>query len=119
MSPFDADAFTLLRVICGVWFVPHAIGKAFNVGRASQTFEKAGFRPGRLFVILTLTLEVIAAVLLVTGLYARVGAALAVIVLLGAAYAVVRINGLNWRWQKQGPEYMLFWAIACILSVMR
>jgi putative oxidoreductase len=36
---------------------------------------------------------------------------------MGAAYAVVKINGFNWRWQKQGPEYMVFWAVACVLSV--
>ena len=42
---------------------------------------------------------------------------LAVLVLLGATYAVVKINGWNWRWQKQGPEYMLFWAAACVIAV--
>jgi putative oxidoreductase len=30
---------------------------------------------------------------------------------------VLKINGFNWRWQKQGPEYMVFWALACVLSV--
>lgn len=100
-----------------MWFVPHALGKALNIERASQTFEKAGFRPGRLFVLLTICLEALAGVGLVLGYYPRLAAALAVLVLLGAAYAVLKINGWNWRWQKQGPEYMLFWAAACVIAV--
>jgi putative oxidoreductase len=113
------DPQTVLRVLCGIWFIPHAVGKALNIERASETFAKAGFRPGRAFVILTLTLELLAAVGLVLGIYPEIAALLAVVVLLGAAYAVLRINGWNWRWQKQGPEYMLFWAMACILAVLR
>jgi putative oxidoreductase len=115
----SADPETLLRITSGAWFIPHALGKALHVERAAQTFEKAGFRPPRLFVILTLSLELLAAFGLIFDVHARVAAALAVIVLLGAAYAVLRINGLNWRWQRQGPEYMLFWALACALSVLR
>jgi putative oxidoreductase len=111
------DALTLLRVLCGIWFAPHALGKARSIERASQTFAKAGLRPGRLFVVLTICLEMLAGAGLVLGFQPRLAAALAVLVLLGAAYAVIRINGWNWRWQKQGPEYMIFWAAACVLAV--
>jgi putative oxidoreductase len=109
----------ILQILCGIWFIPHAIGKALNIERASQTFDKVGFRPGRLFVVLTIAMEALAAIGLVFDIHARLAATLAVGVLLGAAYAVLRLNGLNWRWQKQGPEYMLFWALACILAVLR
>ena len=112
------DPATILRVLCGAWFAPHAIGKARNIGRASQTFDKAGFRPPRLFVIATICMEFLAGMGLVLNVYPRTAAGLAVVVLLGAAYSVVKINGWNWRWQKQGPEYMLFWAAACVIAVM-
>ena len=114
------DAFSpldVLRVLCGVWFVPHCIGKIRNVGPASQTFAKAGLRPPKAFVLLTIALEIVAGLGLAFNVYPRAAAALAVAVLAGASYAVLRINGFNWRWQKQGPEYMLFWATACVLSV--
>jgi putative oxidoreductase len=110
------DPFMVLRIFCGIWFVPHALGKIRNVDRACQTFDKAGFRPPRLFVLATIGLETLAAAGLVFGIYPRVAAALAVVVLLGAAYAVLAINGWNWRWQKQGPEYMLFWAAVCVIA---
>lgn len=111
------DSLAVLRIMCGVWFVPHCIGKLRNIGPASQTFEKAGLRPARAFVILTIALELLAGAGLVLGVYPRLAAALAVVVLLGASYAVVKINGYNWRWQKHGPEFMIFWSVVCALSV--
>ena len=113
------DPLTVLRILCGTWFLPHIVGKLRNMERAAPTFEKAGFRPGRVFVFLTIGLEVLASIGLVAGIFEKIAAALAVLVLAGAGYAVVKINGPNWRWQKQGPEYMIFWACACIVSVAR
>ena len=107
-----------LRVLCGVWFVPHIIGKVRNFElAAASTFTKAGLRPARMFVAVTIVFEILAAVGLVFDIQPRLAAGCAVLVLMGAAYAVVKINGPNWRWQKQGPEYMVFWAAACVLSV--
>lgn len=118
LDPSAFDPQTALRILCGVWFLPHCIGKIRNIGPASQTFAKAGLVPARAFVILTIVLELLAGSGLVLGIAPRVAAALAVAVLLGASYAVLRINGWNWRWQKQGPEYMVFWSATCVLSVM-
>ena len=112
------DPLTTLRVLCGVWFLPHCIGKLRNINAAAtNTFSKAGLPQPRLAVYVTIVLELLAACGLVLGIYARAAAILAVIVLMGASIAVVKINGWNWRWQKQGPEYMIFWSAACLLSV--
>jgi putative oxidoreductase len=108
----------ILRVLCGLWFVPHLIGKATHYGKAAGTFEAAGFHPGRAFVGATIALELAALIGLVFGVYPRLAALCAVAVLLGAGYAVVRINGWNWRWQKLGPEYPIFWAVACLLTTL-
>jgi putative oxidoreductase len=118
MDPTTFDPQTTLRILCGVWFAPHCIGKLRNIGPASQTFEKAGLRPGRVVLFITVALELLAGIGLVTGILAEAAALLAVLVLGGASYAVLRINGVNWRWQRQGPEYMVFWAVACLLSVV-
>jgi putative oxidoreductase len=112
-SPMD-----WLRILCGVWFIPHVMGKIQNFeAAAANTFSRAGFKPARTFVAVAIVLEIAASLGLVLGIQPKIAAALAVIVLGGAAYAVVKINGFNWRWQKQGPEYMIFWAMACVLSV--
>lgn len=118
VSVDHAHVLEAFRILCGLWFLPHIVGKLRNLGPAAGTFERAGLKPGAFFVRFTIALELVACASLVTGIFAPVGAALAVVVLLGAAWAVLRINGWNWRWQRQGPEYMLFWAAACAASVL-
>jgi putative oxidoreductase len=113
-----ATALELLRILCGLWFLPHLVGKAMHYGKAAGTFEAAGFRPGLFFVGLTIVMEAAACIGLVLGIYPQVAAGLAIAVLLGASYAVVKINGINWRWQKMGPEFPLFWSFVCALTVL-
>ncbi len=108
----------ILRVLCGLWFIPHLLGKAMNYTKAGSTFEAAGFKPGHIFVGFTIALELVASIGLVLGIYPRLAALCAATVLLGAGFAVVRIDGWNWRWQKQGPEYPIFWSIVCLLSAL-
>ena len=115
--PFDfvLDARTAVRIVCGAFFLPHTIAKLRNIDRASVLFDKVGFRPPRPFVVLTTMMELIAAFGLISGLYPRVAAVVAATVLLGAAYAIARNDTLMWRWQHPGIEYMLFWAVVCLL----
>ena len=116
VPPFDLtlDARTAVRIVCGAFFLPHTIAKLRNIDRASILFDKVGFRPPRPFVLLTTGMELVAAFGLISGLYPRIGAVVAAIVLLGAAYAIGRNHGLMWRWQHPGVEYMLFWAVVCL-----
>lgn len=115
--PFESP-LDWLRILCGLWFIPHIVGKVRNFElAAASTFTKAGLRPPRLFVVVTIVLELVATIGLVFAIQPKLAALCAVLVLGGAGYAVVKINGFNWRWQKQGPEYMIFWATACVLSV--
>ena len=115
--PFDflLDARTAVRVVCGAFFLPHTIAKLRNIDRASVLFDKVGFRPPRPFVVLTTVMELIAAFGLISGLYPRLAAVVAATVLFGAAYAIARNHALMWRWQHPGIEYMVFWAVVCLL----
>jgi len=105
-----------LQLLCAVWFVPHIAGKILNFDKAKGTFEAAGFRPGAVFLVLTVIMEILAALGLLFGVQTRLAGIFGALVLLGAAYAVVRINGMNWRWQKMGPEYPIFWAFLCLVA---
>ena len=116
--PFELQPQDYLRILCGVWFLPHLMGKIRNFEKAPGTFEKAGLRPGKAFLILTIVLEVLAAVGMVFNIYPRVATGCAIVVLLGASYAVLKINGVKWRWQQMGPEFPLFWALACLISAL-
>jgi putative oxidoreductase len=110
------DARTAVRVVCGLFLLPHTVAKLRDIERASGFFDKAGLRPPRLFVVLTALLEVTAALGLVSGLYPRIGATIAAGILLVAACAIARVHALKWRWQHPGIEYMLFWAIICLCA---
>jgi putative oxidoreductase len=110
------DARTAVRILCGAFFLPHTIAKLRNIGRASQLFDKVGFRPARAFVVLTTLLELTAAFGLISGLYPRLAAVIAAVVLMGAAYAIARIHSPMWRWQHPGVEYMVFWAVVCLCA---
>jgi putative oxidoreductase len=110
------DARTAVRIVCGLFFLPHTIAKLRNIEHASQFFDKAGLVPPRLFVVLTTVLEVVAACGLISGLYPRLGATIAAGILLVAAGAIARVHAPKWRWQHPGVEYMLFWAIICLCA---
>jgi putative oxidoreductase len=118
MNISSNDSLELIRILCGIWLVPHLLGKIRNVKLAAPTFEKVGLRPGRVVVILTIVLELIAGVGLVFGIYEETAGVLLVVVMLGASYAVLCLSGANWRWHKHGPEYMIVWAIVCVLPVI-
>ena len=120
MTPPAIDPLVALRVLCGLWFVPHCIGKLRNVdAAATNSFSKAGLPQPHKLVVVTILTEIVAAIGLIFGVFERAAAGLAVLVLAGASYAVVRIHGVQWRWQNMGPEFMVFWAFACIISVWR
>jgi putative oxidoreductase len=112
--PDAASSWTYLRILCGAWFLPHTIAKLRHIDRAAEFFDKIRFRPPRFFVVLTALLEVVAMVSLVFDIHRRIGAIIATGILLVAAWAQIKVNGPNWRWQFKGAEYMIFWALVCL-----
>ncbi|OBY26601.1 DoxX protein [Leisingera sp. JC1] len=110
------DIFRLTQILCGAWFVPHLFGKVTHFAKAQGTFEAAGLRPGAVFLVAAIAMELVALVGLGVGVVPRLGGLAGAIVLAGAAFAVVKINGMNWRWQNMGPEYPLFWAAICLIA---
>jgi putative oxidoreductase len=108
------DAVTVLRVLCGAFLLPHTFLKLWHFDKAVEFFAKIRFNPPRFFVCLTATMEAIAAISLIFDLYPELGASIAATILFVAAWAQAKVNGLSWRWQFKGVEYMLFWAFTCL-----
>ena len=69
LPPDFIDARTAVRIVCGLFFLPHTIAKLRDIERASGFFDTAGLRPPRFFVVLTALLEVTAAFGLISGWY--------------------------------------------------
>ncbi len=114
----DIDPQAALRILCGVYFLPHAALKVKNAHLAQETFAKVGLKPGKPFLYATVALELLAAAGLILNFQPRLAAGLGIFVLLGASYAVLRMNGTNWRWNRGGPEFMIFWSIATVIAVL-
>ncbi len=113
MNYFGAlTPLTALRLICGFFFLPHAVGKFTAKQAAFGFFDKAGFRPAPLFGYFAMSLEVVLGLLLLTGVMVRPVAWVAVIYLAIATLAVIKVEK-KWLWHIGGCEYPLFWALCC------
>ena len=110
-------ALTGLRVVCGLFFVPHMVGKFTQRAAAFSFFRAAGFRPPEVFAFLAIAIEVVLTLMLVLGIEARIAAAAACIYLLIAAGAVIKVEK-KWLWHIGGCEYPVFWAVCCGLTAL-
>ena len=107
------DEFNILRIMCGLFFIPHIIGK-FTEPKALELFGAFGFKPPRFWLMTAAVIEIVMTFGLVLGIFTRYAAALAVVFLLVAAGATYRSNR-RWLWHIGGIEYCLFWALACLV----
>ena len=110
-----ADGFDILRIVCGLFFIPHLIVKLRNQDFVKRFMAKVGLRPPAAWLYAAFGVEIIAAFGLVLGLYTVWAASLAAAFLLIAAWASWRFSEGKWMWNLGGAEYPLFWAICCIV----
>ncbi|MEO8313602.1 MAG: DoxX family protein [Pseudomonadota bacterium] len=108
------EAQVVVRILCGVFLLPHTVAKLSHVSRAAEFFEKVGLRPAPFFVVVTAVMETVAAISLIFDIYRNIGALIAASILFVACWAQLKINGANWRWQFKGAEYMLFWGLTTL-----
>lgn len=110
------DAFNVLRIACGVFFIPHIVGK-FVEPAALNFFIAAKFKPPAFWMYLSGMIEIVLAIGLILGVYTSYVAAVAAIHLAVAAIAVYRVTG-KWLWNIGGAEYCVFWALCCVAVAM-
>ena len=115
-SNFDlTDGLNILRIICGLFFFPHVLGK-FAAGTLSAAtvgfFSKAGFHPPDVWVYIAAVSETATGVALVLGICTRFAALGAFALLAMAVYSLQVVKGFGWTWNTGGYEY--FWAIVSL-----
>ena len=111
-------AALLLRVALGVMFIAHGLMKVFvfTLPGTAQFFTSVGF-PGWTAYPVTF-LEIAAGALLVLGVYSRVGAAVMIPVLIGAA-TVHLGNGWVFSAPNGGWEYPVFLiVVAAVVALL-
>jgi putative oxidoreductase len=103
-----------LRILCGVFLLPHAWGKVTSAGPLGF-FKAAGFPKPVAFMYLALVIEVLAAIALVFDIHAREVAWFMVVFLLVAGVASLKVSKGNWIWLAGGCEYPVFWVLCCAI----
>lgn len=107
-------ALDALRIICGLFLIPHAVGKFTAQDAAFGFFRAAGFKPAPLFAFTAMAIECVLAACLISGFFVRPAAWLACLHLAIAAAAVVKVEK-KWLWHIGGCEYPVFWSLCCAI----
>jgi putative oxidoreductase len=110
------NAFNLLRIICGAFFIPHIIGK-ITVPATLEFFVAASFKPPAVWMYIAGAIETVLTIGLVFGILTPYVVAIAVIHLLVAAAATYKVKRC-WIWVIGGVEYCIFWALCCLVVAM-
>lgn len=107
-------AETAVRAVAGAFLMPHGAQKLFGwfggygLEATGQYFDSVGFSNGYMIALSAGLVEVFAGLFLMLGLFTRVSAAAATILLLVAASTHI---GQGFFWNNGGYEYALFWAV--------
>jgi len=104
-----------LRVICGVFLLPHLIVKFQSQEFVKGFMAEAGLKPPVVWLYSAFAIEILASIGLVFNIYTRFAALLAGIFLAVAAFASWRVSKGKWMWNFGGAEYPLFWSICCFI----
>ena len=121
----DTQSFDLmnganvLRIICGLFLIPHLFVKFRNQDFVKGFMEKAGLRPPIVWLYASFAIEIVTSIGLVLNLYTRYVAVLAGVFLVVASWASWRVSEGKWMWNFGGAEYPLFWAICCFTVAMQ
>jgi len=112
IEPNTIKIISFLSLVCGIFFIPHVIGKINQRQAAINFFTLAGLRPVKLFLNVALTLDLLLGVGLITRQLPKYLPWIAMVYLLVCAAAVIRVER-KWLWHIGGCEYPVFWAICC------
>ncbi len=122
MNGFELDLTNgahILRVVCGLFLLPHLFVKFRNQDFVKGFMEKAGLRPPLAWLYASFAVEIAASIGLIFGVYTGYAAVLAGLFLLVAAWASWRVSAGKWMWNFGGAEYPLFWAICCFVVALQ
>jgi putative oxidoreductase len=115
---FDlTNEFNILRLICGLFFIPHIYAKFF-VPEALGFFVAAKFKPPAAWMHTACVIETFLAIGLIFAIFPAYAGAIACLHLLVAGGAVWKVTKGKWLWNIGGYEYCLFWAICCLVVAM-
>ncbi len=116
LESFDlTDGYNILRIVCGLFFIPHLFVKFRNQAFVKYFMAKAHLNPPAAWLYAAFAVEIVATIGLVFDLYTLYAALLAGLFLVVAAWASWVNSGGKWIWNFGGAEFPLFWGICCFV----
>lgn len=113
---FDlTNGLNVLRIVCGLFFVPHLFVKFRNQDFVKDFMSKVGLSPPIAWLYSAFVIETLVTIGLVFDILTVYAAVLGGGFLLVAAWASWRISDGKWIWNFGGAEYPLFWGICCFV----
>ena len=109
----------VLRILCGLFLIPHLVVKFKNQDFVKGFMAKAGLNPPIAWLYGAFAVEIVATIGLVLDIRTEYVAVLAGVFLLVAAWASWRVSQGKWMWNFGGAEYPLFWAICCFVVALQ
>jgi putative oxidoreductase len=114
-SNFDlTNPIVVVRVMCGLFYVPHVLFKILGFSGSLVAFSKMGFEPPLFWVPLAIATEALCAVGLTFNLYTKYVGLMSAGTMALAAYGTFATKGVHWMWNFGGIEYIAFWGIASV-----
>src|ERR1700690_2647993 len=108
---FDlSNGVVILRLICGLFFIPHIVGK-FTEPATLNFFKAAKFDPPATWMYVAGAGETLLTIALVFAISPPYGAVIAPAHLFVAGAATWKVTK-KWIWVIGGVEYCVFWMLA-------
>src|SRR5260370_20086254 len=113
---FDlTNEFNILRLICGLFLLPHLYAKASDLELTYKIYNDFRLYPVKAWVFSCMAIEIVCSIGMVFAIYTRYVALLEAVFLFVAAGAVWRYSQGKWLWQIGGFVYFLFLGVLCIV----
>lgn len=109
-----SEPVVLLRIACGLFFLPHVLGKVLPPHPALGFFKAANFPSPAVVMWIDAVVEILISVCLILGIQTRIVALLGAALLFIAAIATFKVSQGRWLWNFGGAEYPVFWALICL-----
>jgi putative oxidoreductase len=116
-ADFDlTNGINILRMICGLFFIPHIVGK-FTEPATLNFFKAAKFDPPATWMYVAGTIETFLTIGLIFAIATPFVASIAAFHMFVAAAATHKVTK-KWIWVIGGTEYCVFWSICCVIVAM-
>ena len=106
----------LLRIVTGLWLLPHGLPKMGNFGGTAEFLAGLGYNPGWFWALVVILTETVVALMLAVGFLTRLAALIVFIHMLN----IIAFHWSNGFMANNGGwEYAGLWAAAALVFVVR